>query len=66
MRDKPGEPEDHGDGLDGQDRKGMCGPREEAWREGKEGDDEKGGPYCGKDEEVDAVRGGVVRESVGP
>lgn len=55
MRNEAGEPEEHGDGLNGQDRVGVRGAREVTRGEGKERDDEEGGPDAGKDEKVDAV-----------
>lgn len=47
--DEAGEPEDHGDGLDGQDGVRVCGAREEARGQGQEGHDEERGPDGGED-----------------
>ena len=44
MGDEAGEPEEHGDGLDGEDGKWMSGAGKKARREGEEGDDEESGP----------------------
>lgn len=66
MRDETGEPEEHCDRLDAQDRERMRDPRKETRRDSEEGDDEGGGPDSDEDQEVDAVRGGVAGVSVPP
>lgn len=53
--DETGEPKDHGDRLDGQDRERMSNLREVAGRESQEGDDQERGPDSNKDQEVDPI-----------
>lgn len=44
----------------------MCGSGEETRGESEEGNNDKGGPDSDKDQEVDAIWGGVGGESVPP
>ena len=57
MRDKTGEPEEHCDGFDGQDRKRMCSSGKESWHECEERHNDESSPESGEDQEIDAVRG---------
>lgn len=66
MRDETSEPEEHGDGFDGQDRKRMRSSGKESWGKCEERHDEEGSPDCGEDQEIDAVRGAVEAIVVPP
>ncbi len=66
MRNEAGEPEEHCNGFDGQDRKRMRSSREITRRESKERNDEECGPNPDKDQEVDAVRRAVKIIGVEP
>lgn len=60
MSDETGEPEEHCNGLDGQDGVKRCCTGEETRGEGEEGNDDEGGPNSVEDQEVYAARGAVV------
>ncbi len=66
MRNKAREPEEHGDGLNGQDRVRVRGTREKPGSECEEWDDQERGPDAIEDEEVDAIGGGVKGVAVPP